>query len=210
MPEGPAARAMPHGNVSGMSVSVPIGREVSSPIRQFFQLELLDDRYPVLHAMRVLAIASVVQFHVTQITQQNPALPLNAWWAQRSSDVIYGMDLFFVLSGFLIGSILLRSVERSGSQRVGRFYLRRIIRTLPSYYIMLTGLFIAKPWGAIRPAQYHHMWMEYTYLTDYANPRIPFDLMMPWGWSLAVEEKFYFAVPLLVLLLRRIGRPKAS
>jgi peptidoglycan/LPS O-acetylase OafA/YrhL len=187
-----------------MSISAPIGREISSPIRQFFSLELLDNRYPVLHAMRVFAIASVVQFHVTDIALQKRELPLNAWFAQRSMDVIYGMDLFFVLSGFLIGSILLRSVEKSGSQNVGRFYLRRMFRTFPSYYVMLTYLLIIKPWGPLTSAQEHHLILEYTYLTDYGNPRLPHDLMMPWGWSLAVEEKFYFAVPFLVLLLRKL------
>jgi peptidoglycan/LPS O-acetylase OafA/YrhL len=187
-----------------MSVSVPIVREATSSIRKFLQLDLLDNRYPALHGMRVLAIATVVQFHVTQISQQEPDIALDPQWAEMSMNIFFGMDLFFVLSGFLIGSILLRSIETSGSQQVRRFYLRRAFRTFPSYYVTLTYLyFVHRLTDATHPIR-HNILFEYAYLTDYGYPRRDFDVLMPWGWSLAVEEKFYLAVPLLFLLLRKL------
>ena len=68
--------------------------------------------------------------------------------------VFFGMDLFFILSGFLIGSILLRSIDTQGTQHVRRFYLRRIFRTFPSYYVVLTVLALAFPLTA---AQRQHL-----------------------------------------------------
>ncbi len=59
---------------------------------------------------------------------------------EMSQRIFFGMDLFFILSGFLIGSILLRSLQLSGTQNLRRFYLRRIFRTFPSYYVVLTLL----------------------------------------------------------------------
>jgi peptidoglycan/LPS O-acetylase OafA/YrhL len=53
-------------------------------------------------------------------------------------------------------------------------------------------------------AQRHNLWLEYLYLSNYAHPMVIGDLVMPWGWSLALEEQFYLAVPLLFLLLFRI------
>ena len=79
-----------------------------------------------------------------------------------------------------------------------RFYLRRAFRTFPPYYLVLTILALAVPLTA---AQKHHLWLEYTYLTNYGKPLIPGELVMPWGWSLALEEQFYLTVPALFVLL---------
>jgi peptidoglycan/LPS O-acetylase OafA/YrhL len=110
------------------------------------------------------------------------------------------MDLFFILSGFLIGSILLRSVETSGSQHIKRFYLRRAFRTFPAYYVVLTVLAVT---STLTEAQWHHLPLEYAYLTNYLPIRRE-DLVMLWGWSLALEEQFYLTVPLLFLMLHKL------
>ncbi len=175
----------------------PAPREPVSRSR-FFQLELLDNRYPALHGMRALAIISVVQYHVTMNLTFARGMLLDKGWAVTSMSVFFGMDLFFVLSGFLIGSILLHSVESSGSARIRRFYLRRAFRTFPPYYFVLTTLVLLT---TLTVAQKHHLWLEYVYLTNYGLPLLPGDLVMPWGWSLALEEQFYLAVPILFLVL---------
>ncbi len=59
------------------------------------------------------------------------------------------------------------------------------------------------------------LWIEFAYVSNYARPLVPGDLMMPWGWSLALEEQFYLAVPCSVLLYklratRRASPPSAS
>jgi peptidoglycan/LPS O-acetylase OafA/YrhL len=174
---------------------------VGSP-RGFFSIELLDNRYPSLHGLRVLAIVSVVQYHVTIFVTHTPGISIAPSWEAASMSVFFGMDLFFVLSGFLIGTILFRSVESHRSQSPWRrFYLRRIFRTFPPYYLVLTALAVLAPMNA---TQRHHLWLEYAYLSNYARPLVPGDLTMPWGWSLALEEQFYLGAPLLVVLLYKL------
>src|SRR5512141_1108525 len=92
-----------------------------SPPRGFFSLELLDNRFPALHGMRVVAILSVVAYHVTWIFAGEQGVLLDQGFVEQSITVFFGMDLFFVLSGFLIGSILLRSLAKDGTQDLRRF-----------------------------------------------------------------------------------------
>jgi peptidoglycan/LPS O-acetylase OafA/YrhL len=182
------------------TTSVPVIRAQTHSLRRFLELDLLDNRYPALHGMRVLGIVSVVQWHVTQIFKIYNDMPMSQAWATASMAVFFGMDMFFVLSGFLIGSILLRSIETSGSQHVRRFYLRRVFRTFPSYYLVLTYLAVTT---ALTATQRHNLPFEYTYLTNYQSNHRD-DVVMPWGWSLALEEQFYLVVPFLFFALRRI------
>ena len=172
----------------------------TSPLRRFFELDLLDNRYPALHGMRVLGIVSVVQLHVTSIFTFEEKLPLGPSWTTMSMSIFFGMDLFFILSGFLIGSILIRSVETSGSQHVRRFYLRRAFRTFPAYYVVLTVLAVT---SVLTVSQRHHLPFEYAYLTNYQPIRRE-DLVMLWGWSLALEEQFYLTVPVLFFVLHKL------
>jgi peptidoglycan/LPS O-acetylase OafA/YrhL len=115
------------------------------------------------------------------------------------------MDLFFILSGFLIGSILLRSLELSGTQNLRRFYLRRIFRTFPSYYVVLTILALALP---LTSDQRRHLVWEYVYGTNFLPLHRP-SVVMFWGWSLALEEQFYLTVPLLFVGLHRLKTDRA-
>ena len=168
----------------------------------FFGLALLDNRYPALHGLRVLAILSVIQYHVTWVitTFDDLEPDLSERFRDGSMAVFFGMDCFFVLSGFLIGSILLRSLDTTGGQNIRRFYLRRIFRTFPSYWLVLTVLVLAFP---INASQREHLIYEYTYLTNF-GPLHPDEIVMFWGWSLSLEEQFYLAVPLLFFLLSRL------
>jgi peptidoglycan/LPS O-acetylase OafA/YrhL len=150
--------------------------------------------------MRVLAIVSVVQFHVTWIYAGEQRIVLDPNWIGSSLAVFFGMDLFFMLSGFLIGSILLRSLETSGTQRIRRFYIRRVFRTFPSYYVVLTFLVLTT---ALTAAQHKHLIAEYLYATNFM-PLGRQDIIMFWGWSLALEEQFYLTVPILFFLLHRL------
>ena len=112
--------------------------------------------------------------------------------------------LFFVLSGFLITGILLKSKRdvEEGNQGVGRaakvFYIRRFLRILPIYYITLFAAAVAVP--EVRKA----FWWHLTYTTDFWVSLHPDQF--PAGvhfWTLAVEEQFYLMWPWLVLLLPR-------
>jgi peptidoglycan/LPS O-acetylase OafA/YrhL len=166
----------------------------------FFALDLLDNRFPALHGMRVIAILSVIAYHVTWIFMAEQKIELDPEFFGQSLTVFFGMDLFFVLSGFLIGSILLRSLVTSGSQHIRRFYLRRVFRTFPSYYLVLTVLALAFPLTA---DQHKHLVWEYVYGTNFLSLARGQTIMF-WGWSLALEEQFYLTVPLLFFLLQRL------
>jgi peptidoglycan/LPS O-acetylase OafA/YrhL len=200
-----------------MAISTPIAHSEGASLREVLALELLDNRYPALHGLRVVGIVLVLQYHVTQSLVLVSKLPMSRSWAMLSMAIFFGMDLFFVLSGFLIGSILLRSLDSAGPQHFRRFYLRRAFRTFPSYYVVLTFLALTT---ALTATQRHNLPFDYAYLTNYkavgispaVNPFAnvsaqvahPQESIMPWGWSLGVEEHFYLAVPLLFVLLRKL------
>jgi len=108
-----------------------------------------------------------------------------------------GVDLFFVLSGFLITSILLRTKELGRGEYFRRFYLRRTLRILPLYFVVLGILFIA--YGGQYGAYFAFCTLLSANLAGLANVPIP-DGAGPF-WSLAVEEQFYLFWPWLVLWL---------
>ena len=169
-------------------------------------LELLDNRYPSLHGLRVLAIVSVVQFHVTWIFAGEQGIRLDRDFTASSLTVFFGMDLFFMLSGFLIGSILLRSLQKTGRQDLKRFYIRRVARTFPSYYVVLTYLALTT---ALTATQLKHLPWEYLYGTNFLS-LLRSDIVMFWGWSLALEEQFYLTVPVLFFVLHRLRGDRAK
>lgn len=175
------------------------------PKKSFFALDLLDNRYPALHGLRVVAILTVIQYHVTWIFWGEQGIRLNRSFVDGSLTIFFGMDLFFLLSGFLIGSILLRSLQKSGTQDLRRFYLRRVLRTFPSYYVVLTILALAFPLTADQRA---HLPYEYVYLTNFMPLNRP-SIILFWGWSLALEEQFYLTVPLLFFILHRLRSERA-
>ena len=177
---------------------------VSSRKRGFFAVELLDNRFPALHGMRFAAIVSVVAFHVTEIFT-GTGLKLDPAFVAQSLTLYFGMDLFFVLSGFLIGSILLRSLAKAGSTELRRFYLRRIFRTFPPYYVVLTILAVTTP---LSSAQHHHLVWEYVYGTNFLS-QDPGQSVMPWAWSLALEEQFYLVIPFIFLALNQLRTARA-
>jgi len=100
-----------------------------------------------------------------------------------------GVNLFFVLSGFLITGILVES--RGRQQYYRRFYVRRALRILPAFYAMLLLL-------ALWPEQSHaYLWLSFFYMSNLAPL---FGIRMTYGmlWSLAVEEHFYLVWPFAV------------
>ncbi|MFO0558705.1 MAG: acyltransferase [Polyangiales bacterium] len=165
--------------------------------RPWWSLSLLSNRFPELHGLRALAILSVLQVHVSVVLSRGRMMtPGRLFWF--SSSVWFGMDLFFVLSGFLIGSMLI-SEGSKGWRGIGRFYARRSFRIIPLYYFVLIALWrIEKPTYAFKA-----LIPEFLYVAPYTRPDIG-NAVMPYAWSLCVEEHFYLAVPLLVALLRRL------
>lgn len=103
-----------------------------------------------------------------------------------------GVTLFFVLSGFLIGGILLRTIERTGFKLkdLFHFWIRRWFRTLPNYFFMLLLLIILSMMK--EAALPENLYAYFFFLQNFATPHPAF---FPEAWSLTVEEWFYLLVP---------------
>ena len=111
----------------------------------------------------------------------------------------WGVDLFFVLSGFLITGILLDTRESPDYWR--SFFGRRALRIFPLYYVFLIGLYLTNP-----PA--HEAWKFWLHLSNWRKDLGISSNIYTWHfWSLAIEEQFYFVWPIVLGLLpvRRIG-----
>ncbi|MEE7567306.1 acyltransferase, partial [Xanthomonas sp. Kuri4-3] len=114
-------------------------------------------------------------------------------WTWLSRYGWMGVDLFFVLSGFLIGTQVLAPLARGERLRFGDFYLRRALRILPAFWVML-ALYLW--WPAIREVPrmepcWKFVFFLFNVTADYRNPA--FSQI----WSLCVEEHFYLVFPLL-------------
>jgi len=150
---------------------------------------------PVLDGIRGLAILLVLA-HLFNL-DPNPV----AWPAQVLSAIMdvgwIGVQLFFVLSGFLITGILLDSRERPHYYR--SFFARRVLRIFPLYYTVLLAIFVILPWVTHQqPVGYRHQVWLWLYLSNWAAPFVPALATVPHFWSLAVEEQFYLVWPWVV------------
>lgn len=146
---------------------------------------------PQLDALRALAVLAVMVHHFLPVDRYIPTGYVTLGFL--------AVRLFFVLSGFLITGILLkyRSDDRGNALR--RFYVRRVLRIFPIYYLTL---FIALALQ-VRPIQQGAFW-HLTYLSNYVAPFHP-EWMGPAShfWTLAVEEQFYFVWPFILLFMPR-------
>lgn len=112
-----------------------------------------------------------------------------------------GVDLFFVLSGFLIGGQLWRELSRTGTVDLPRFLLRRGMRIWPYYFAFLAFMLAFMIDVGWRSSLQTHGWRQFLpdlfFLSNYMQGGVS------GGWSLSTEEQFYVAVPLALLLVRR-------
>lgn len=109
-----------------------------------------------------------------------------------------GVDLFFVLSGYLIGGQLLARLARGRGIGFGRFYSRRALRILPAYFVVLAIYFLLPAWReypAISP-----LWK---FLLSVQNINLRGGTSFSHAWSLAVEDQFYLLLPLLLVFVRQ-------
>jgi peptidoglycan/LPS O-acetylase OafA/YrhL len=150
---------------------------------------------PALDGIRAMAVLMVVGFHA---------------FAPGASGGYLGVDVFFVLSGFLITTLLVEEVDRTGTVRVGRFYLRRFLRLTPALLLMLTAYLLLAPlaWPNMAfQTDVRDVLISTFYLSDYASAFWSHPYYLRHTWSLAVEQHFYLLWPLLMLALApRLGR----
>ncbi len=122
-----------------------------------------------------------------------------SWW---SINALVSVEWLFVLSGFLIGAMMVRGFERPGTgwSRARSFWLRRWFRTLPNYYLFLLVNILIVATG-VRDGRFagHWSWRHFVFMQNlWDGPTYP--IFYPEAWSLAVDEWFYLVMPVLVLL----------
>ena len=135
--------------------------------------------------VRALAITLVLVHHVGQFLEN---LPIDV--LQYFKLGAYGVDLFFVLSGWLIGGLYWREQQRFGDVQILRFWGRRWLRTLPPYFAVLPIAFLTVYFYRGETFDWRYLF----FLQNYAK-EMPFFLV---SWSLAVEEHFYLILPLVL------------
>lgn len=153
-------------------------------------------RVPGLDTLRTLAILAVVAFHLWGY--HGSSIP--GWFAPVARVGWMGVDLFFVLSGYLIANQLFRIYSAGARPSLLRFYRNRLFRILPAYLAVLALYFYVPGWTedpALAPlGQYlsftWNLLVDYTRFQGFSHV-----------WSLCVEEHFYLVLPLAVLALMR-------
>ncbi len=145
-----------------------------------------------LDGLRCVSILAVLWHH----TRPNFAFP------PAVHNGFLGVDLFFVISGFLIASLLLRERDTSGQISLLRFYARRSLRIFPPYYGLLAALSLVLLLGP--PTKLRAPFFEeLPFYLSYTSNWIPTHTLLGISWSLAAEEQFYLLWPPVLRLLRR-------
>jgi peptidoglycan/LPS O-acetylase OafA/YrhL len=166
------------------------------------------ERQPGLDLLRALAIIVVVLYHAALFGFKLPGRVDRFGWI--------GVDLFFVLSGYLIGGQLLASSRISnpasparnashsdagGRIPLGRFFARRALRILPAYFVVLALYFLLPAWR-----EYPEISPLWKFLLSVQNVGLRGGTAFSHAWSLAVEDQFYLLLPLVLLLAIRWRR----
>ena len=113
-----------------------------------------------------------------------------------------GVDLFFVLSGYLIGGQLLAPLARDQPIKLGRFFARRALRIMPAYFVVLAIYFLLPSWREY-PEMAQPLWK---FLLSVQNIGLHGGTAFSHAWSLAVEDQFYLCLPFILLLAHRWPR----
>jgi peptidoglycan/LPS O-acetylase OafA/YrhL len=159
---------------------------------------------PALDGVRGLAILLVIAFHARVVFGNTSEIPyplyrvLGLGWS--------GVDLFFVLSGFLITGILLDS--RDSPRYFSTFYARRALRIFPLYFCYVAAVLVVVRFGWLMVAgadlwKGTNPWWYVTYLLNWKADHGYNDLFLGHLWSLAIEEQFYIVWPTVVWLVPR-------
>jgi peptidoglycan/LPS O-acetylase OafA/YrhL len=150
---------------------------------------------PSLDGLRTISVVFVMLGHLYGTV----GYPQNALTHQAGRFAHFGVEVFFVISGFLITTLLLREREQTGRIDLVNFYLRRTFRIFPAAFFYITVMALVVHPGYLRYA--------YTYTMCYASQARPW--VLGHLWSLSVEEQFYLLWPAALMLgfarRRRIG-----
>lgn len=139
-----------------------------------------------LDFVRGIAILLVIDHHALFLPTDNIIAKANHFAGIRIGWM--GVDLFFVLSGFLVGGLLVQELIRTGNIEVGRFLVRRMMKIWPAYYVYIVFQILVR-----RHPLHSFLWQNTLNIQNYVGTSLSHT------WSLAVEEHFYLLLPLILL-----------
>src|SRR5581483_3255154 len=145
-----------------------------------------------LNALRFFSALSIIIYHC-YFNVPHPYPVLN----RLMHNLVLGVDMFFIISGFLIIYLLLDEKEQYGKISLTKFYTRRVLRIFPLYYLVIIIAFIFYYSQQVNFTPfllfYGNLWMAHTghWTADVLNPL----------WSLNIEEQFYLVIPLLLFYI---------
>ncbi|MBS1646960.1 MAG: acyltransferase [Bacteroidetes bacterium] len=155
-------------------------------------------KYPSLNGLRAISIVLVICHHLSGQYHIFEQAPKNYWvqiFINFIQDGSFGVNVFFIISGFLITSLLLK--EESVCQKISlkNFYIRRTLRIFPAYYFLLLVYFVLQCFNVIHLHKYE--WLTALTYTKY------FNWIKDWNtshaWSLSIEEQFYLLWPFVFM-----------
>jgi peptidoglycan/LPS O-acetylase OafA/YrhL len=161
---------------------------------------------PELDVLRFIAFMLVFIVHRMDFIPIDPAQ--HYWLYNICLLGDFGVPVFFLLSAFLITELLFRESDETGKIQAKSFYIRRILRIWPLYFLVFFGLVLLERFLPYTGAQNPASWLAFTFFAG--NwwiclhgwiPAYPVDPL----WSISVEEQFYIAIPLIALFGRRLG-----
>ncbi|MFM8268378.1 MAG: acyltransferase family protein [Ilumatobacteraceae bacterium] len=170
----------------------------------------LHGHQPSIDGLRGIAVLLVIGSHLVLLLGYQQPTPWSAANRMLRGGFL-GVDIFFVLSGFLITSLILREVSEHGRFTLRAFYARRALRLLPALYVLLVVVFVVSiAVGFPLDAQWSVTWPAVLYIINWyyaleafgAAGEI-FQTNLGHLWSLAIEEQFYLVWPFLMYVASR-------
>ena len=157
-------------------------------------------KYPSLNGLRAISILFVITPHLA--IQNGIFADVKAPWLIPVLDFLksgdLGVNVFFVISGFLITSLLLQEEASTGTVSLKYFYLRRTLRIFPAYYFLLLVYFVLQLFHVITISNLS--WLTAITYTKYLTWNL--DWFTAHAWSLSIEEQFYLVWPFVFLRFR--------
>jgi peptidoglycan/LPS O-acetylase OafA/YrhL len=187
------------GQLTGVLHSAPMAAAQTQ--RRFYQ--------PELDGLRFYAFLGVFICHTLPFDgafYRRLHLPIPWLWGAIAKSGAAGVDLFFALSAFLITSILLREQEESGGISLRRFYLRRILRIWPLYFLLIAVGIVLAHTMARQSLPWYYVAGYLLFVGNWVHAVFgrPESICSPL-WTVSIEEQFYLIWPLLMKMLRRRG-----
>ncbi len=166
-----------------------------------------------INGLRFLGALGVLLFHCATLPGAIWGEFSEGFWYEKSYFLLgrghLGIILFFVISGFLITSILLWEFEANGKIKTGKFFLRRLLRVWPLYFLILGFGFFIFPHLPYGIQTVHELWRYLLFLPNIdeiiMGPHDPINFLSTL-WSLGVEEQFYIVWGVLMTVLTFGGR----